>query len=54
MVSRHGQLLSRRGRSRPANAGGLDTHRASISLRLVRGGSLRDLASVHDQNRSSD
>jgi hypothetical protein len=33
-VSQSGQLLSRRGRSAPANASGLDTHRASISRRF--------------------
>jgi hypothetical protein len=34
MVSQNGWLLSRRGRSLPANAGGCDTHCASISSRL--------------------
>jgi hypothetical protein len=33
-VSPNGELLSRHGRSSPANAGGLDTHRDSISSRL--------------------
>jgi hypothetical protein len=33
-VSQNGQLLSRRGRSLPANAGGVDTHRDSISSRF--------------------
>jgi hypothetical protein len=32
-VSQNGQLLSRRGRSSPANASGCDTHRDSISSR---------------------
>jgi hypothetical protein len=35
-VSQDGQLLSRRGRSLPANASGLDTHRDSITSRLDR------------------
>eukprot|EP01047_Picozoa_sp_COSAG01_P082572 COSAG01_NODE_16916_length_1194_cov_1.537900_1_plen_95_part_10 len=35
-VSQNGQLLSRRGRSSPASASGLDTHRDSISSRLSR------------------
>jgi hypothetical protein len=33
-VSQNGQLLSRRGRSLPANASGVDTHRDSITSRL--------------------
>jgi hypothetical protein len=33
-VSQNGQLLSRRGRSSPANASGLDTHRDSITSRF--------------------
>jgi hypothetical protein len=32
-VSQNGQLLGRRGRSLPANASGVDTHRASITSR---------------------
>jgi hypothetical protein len=31
-VSQNGQLLSRRGRSLPASASGLDTHRDPISM----------------------
>jgi hypothetical protein len=34
LVSQSGSLLGRRGRSLPANASGLDTHRDSISSRL--------------------
>jgi hypothetical protein len=34
VVSRNGVLLGRRGRSSPANAGALDTHRASITSRV--------------------
>jgi hypothetical protein len=33
-VSQNGQLLSRRGRSLPASASGLDSHRASITRRF--------------------
>jgi hypothetical protein len=33
-VSQNGYLLSRRGRSSPANASGFDTHRDSISSRF--------------------
>eukprot|EP01049_Picozoa_sp_SAG25_P012031 SAG25_NODE_1555_length_2770_cov_38.636459_4_plen_89_part_00 len=33
-MSQNGQLLSRRGRSSPANASGFDTHRASITSRF--------------------
>eukprot|EP01047_Picozoa_sp_COSAG01_P056578 COSAG01_NODE_6434_length_3669_cov_1.916527_2_plen_176_part_00 len=42
-VSRNGQLLGRRGRSFPANACGVDTHRDSISSRVDRRTSLLDL-----------
>jgi hypothetical protein len=34
VVSQNGWLLSRRGRSAPADASGLDTHRDSITRRL--------------------
>jgi hypothetical protein len=34
LVSQNGWLLGRRGRSLPANASGLDTHRDSISSRF--------------------
>jgi hypothetical protein len=34
VVSQNGWLLGRRGRSLPANASGLDTHRDSISSRF--------------------
>jgi hypothetical protein len=35
-VSHNGQLLSRRGRSLPASASGLDSHRDSISSRFAQ------------------
>jgi hypothetical protein len=42
-VSRNGYLLSCRGRTLPANASGFDTHRDSISRRVLMHGSFRAL-----------
>jgi hypothetical protein len=36
MVGQNGYLLSRRGRSLPANASGSDTHRDSLSSRCAQ------------------